>query len=35
LPKVEGSFAAVCSGHTCQPPVQSAAELIELVERDL
>ncbi len=23
LPKVEGSFAVVCSGHTCQPPVSA------------
>ena len=23
LPKIDGSFAVVCSGHTCQPPVRT------------
>ena len=27
LPEVEGSFAVVCSGNTCQPPVTDAQEL--------
>jgi len=35
LPKVEGSFAVVCSGHTCQPPVQSPDELAETLRRSL
>jgi uncharacterized protein len=29
LPKVEGSFAVVCSGHACQPPVKKPEELAE------
>ena len=29
LPRMEGSFAVLCSGHTCQPPVQSSEELID------
>jgi hypothetical protein len=35
LPKVEGSFAVVCSGHTCQPPVKSPEELAEMLGRQL
>jgi len=35
LPKTEGSFAVLCSGHTCQPPVQSAEQLAELLTRSL
>ncbi|HEV2646320.1 MAG TPA: thioredoxin domain-containing protein [Acidobacteriaceae bacterium] len=35
LPKVEGSFAVVCSGHTCQPPVSAPAELVEMLGRSL
>jgi hypothetical protein len=38
LPKglqTEGSFAVLCSGHTCQPPVQSADELAAMVGRSL
>jgi len=31
LPKVEGSFAVVCSGNTCRPPVQSAEELAAIL----
>jgi uncharacterized protein YyaL (SSP411 family) len=27
LPKIKGSFAVVCSGHSCQPPVKTADEL--------
>jgi hypothetical protein len=33
LPKVEGSFAVVCSHHACQPPVKSAEELTALLAR--
>jgi uncharacterized protein YyaL (SSP411 family) len=33
LPGIEGSFAVVCSGNTCQPPVRSAEELAELLRR--
>jgi len=33
LPKLDGSFAVVCSGNTCQPPVRSAEELISLLTR--
>ncbi len=35
LPKIEGSFAVVCSGHTCQPPVKTAEELVTVVGRSL
>jgi uncharacterized protein YyaL (SSP411 family) len=35
LPKVEGSFAVVCSGHTCQPPVGSAEGLRAMLGRGL
>ncbi len=35
LPKIEGSFAVVCSGHTCQPPVESEEELAALLARTL
>jgi uncharacterized protein YyaL (SSP411 family) len=35
LPKVEGSFAVLCSGHTCQPPVTSQEELAALLARNL
>jgi uncharacterized protein YyaL (SSP411 family) len=35
LPKIDGSFAVVCSGHTCQPPVQLAEDLAALVGRSL
>jgi len=35
LPKMEGSFAVVCSGHTCQPPVGSVKELVEALGRSL
>jgi hypothetical protein len=30
-----GSFAVVCSGNTCQPPVSTADELIEAMNRSL
>lgn len=33
LPKLDGSFAVVCSGNACQPPVRSADELISLLTR--
>jgi len=33
LPKVEGSFAVVCSGHTCQPPVTSTDQLAQVLRR--
>jgi uncharacterized protein len=35
LPKFEGSFAVVCSGHTCQPPVQSSQELGAVLGRNV
>jgi uncharacterized protein len=35
LPKIEGSFAVVCSGHTCQPPVKTAEDLKRALERSL
>jgi hypothetical protein len=35
LPRVEGSFAVVCSGHTCQPPVKTAEELAEVLGKQL
>jgi hypothetical protein len=35
LPKIEGSFAVVCSGHTCQPPVQTTEQLAVMVGRSL
>jgi uncharacterized protein YyaL (SSP411 family) len=35
LPRVDGSFAVVCSGHTCQPPVTSAEALVEGLGRSL
>ena len=35
LPKVAKSSAVVCSGHTCQPPVTSPEELVEVVARNL
>jgi uncharacterized protein len=31
LPPVEGSYAVVCKGNTCQPPVQSVEELLEVL----
>jgi hypothetical protein len=35
LPRVEGSFAVVCSGHTCQPPVKTPEELAEILGKQL
>jgi uncharacterized protein YyaL (SSP411 family) len=35
LPKIDGSFAVVCSGHTCHPPVKAVEELNELLQRSL
>jgi hypothetical protein len=35
LPKMSGSFAVVCSGHTCRPPVSSVEELVEMLGRSL
>jgi uncharacterized protein YyaL (SSP411 family) len=35
LPEVDGSFAVVCSGNTCQPPVRSVAELARILNQDL
>jgi len=35
LPKVQGSFAVVCSGHTCQPPIKTADELTTALARNL
>jgi hypothetical protein len=31
----DGSFAVLCSGHTCQPPVGSSEELAEVLGRSL
>jgi uncharacterized protein YyaL (SSP411 family) len=33
LPQADGSFAVVCSGSACQPPVQSPEELIAFLRR--
>jgi uncharacterized protein YyaL (SSP411 family) len=33
MPRVQGSFAVVCSGHTCQPPVKTPEELAEMLRR--
>ncbi len=33
ISKIDGSFAVVCSGHTCQPPVKSATELAAALRR--
>jgi uncharacterized protein YyaL (SSP411 family) len=35
LPAIEGSFAVVCSGNTCQPPITEAEELMELLSRSV
>jgi hypothetical protein len=35
LPLVVGSFAVVCSGHTCQPPVRTPEALAEALARSL
>ena len=35
MPKIEGSFAVVCSGHTCQPPVKSVEVLMAALGRGL
>ena len=35
LPRVQGSFAVLCSGHTCQPPVKTPEELTALLQRSL
>jgi uncharacterized protein YyaL (SSP411 family) len=35
LPKVKGSFAVVCSGHTCQPPAQTIEALQQALARSL
>jgi uncharacterized protein YyaL (SSP411 family) len=35
LPKVEGSFAVVCSGNACQPPVRTAEELLAQLRKTL
>ena len=32
LPQIDGSYAIVCTGRTCQPPVQTAAALTRLVQ---
>jgi len=33
LPKIDGSFAVICSGHTCQPPVKTVEELVKALGR--
>jgi uncharacterized protein YyaL (SSP411 family) len=35
LPVGDGSFAVVCSGHTCQPAVKTAEELADLLARSV
>ncbi|RXH56595.1 thioredoxin domain-containing protein [Granulicella sibirica] len=35
LPPMAGSFAVVCSGNVCQPPVSGAEELMEQLNRTL
>ena len=35
LPKSDGSFAVVCSGHSCQPPAKTAEELVVMLGRSL
>jgi uncharacterized protein YyaL (SSP411 family) len=35
LPRLEGSFAVVCSGNTCQPPVRTVEELAAILKRNL
>jgi uncharacterized protein len=35
LPKTEGSFAVVCSAHTCRPPVETVDALVEALGRSL
>ena len=35
LPGIEGSFAVACSGHTCQPPVRTAEELVVMLGSSL
>jgi uncharacterized protein YyaL (SSP411 family) len=35
LPKVEGSYAVLCSGFSCQPPMTSVEDLMEAVTRAL
>jgi hypothetical protein len=35
LPKIDGSYAVVCSGYACQPPVKTAGELAEALGRSL
>jgi hypothetical protein len=35
LPRVQGSFAVVCSGHSCQTPVGTVKELEAVLKRRL
>jgi uncharacterized protein YyaL (SSP411 family) len=35
LPRIKGSYAIVCSGHTCQPPMTTVEELVEMLGRSL
>jgi uncharacterized protein YyaL (SSP411 family) len=35
LARIEGSFAVVCSGQTCQPPVQTVEEMQAALRRSL
>jgi uncharacterized protein YyaL (SSP411 family) len=35
LPKIEGSYVIVCSGHTCLPPMTTVEELVEALGRSL
>jgi uncharacterized protein YyaL (SSP411 family) len=35
MPKIEGSYAVVCSGHTCHPPISTVEELAEALGRSL
>jgi uncharacterized protein YyaL (SSP411 family) len=35
LPRTDGSFAVVCSGNTCQPPVKTVQDLTGILTRSL
>ncbi|NYF80371.1 thioredoxin domain-containing protein [Granulicella arctica] len=35
LPTVEGSFAVLCSGNTCQPPITDPEQLMELLNKSV
>jgi uncharacterized protein YyaL (SSP411 family) len=35
LPKRQGGFAVVCSGHTCQPPINNVEDLTDVLKKNL